>query len=221
MVEVVPAPIVKSKEEFFSKVLAAAPYVLRYQWDLMDGKFVQNSTFSDPSVLDELFLKLANLNPGLKIEADLMVEDPQNWIERLRHPGVDQLIFHFESKEKSQDWKNLLLHARALGFKVGIANEPETPLSEFSALLPLVDRYQAMGGRSGFGGQKFNPEVLPTIKKIRADFPLLPISVDIGVNPETIPQMVEAGVTILCAGSAIFGAEDIQKAIESLRNAAV
>lgn len=221
MVEVVPAPIVKTKEEFFSRVLAVAPFVSRYQWDIMDGKFVDNTTFSDPSSLDELFQNLENLNPNLKIEVDLMVADPQNWVERLRHPGIDQLIFHVESRPSQQDWQETFLHARALGFKVGIANEPETPLTSFSAFLPLVDRYQAMGGRSGFGGQEFNSSVLGTIRDIRKDFPHLPISVDIGVNRETVPEMVKAGVTILCAGSAVFGADDIGKAIESLKDAAV
>src|SRR3989344_5809886 len=213
MVEVVPSLLVNTREEFLQRFDLVASHVDRVQWDIMDGIFVDNTTFSDPLVLDEI--DKLGYNPPPKIEADLMVSDPANWIDRLHHPGVEQLIFHVES---SQDWEPIFAQARAVGFAIGLAAEPETPLAKYEKILEKVDRFQAMGGKSGFGGQKFNPAVLPTIKKIRADFPLLPISVDIGVNPETIPQMVEAGVTILCAGSAIFGAEDIQKAIESLRN---
>jgi ribulose-phosphate 3-epimerase len=77
-----------------------------------------------------------------------------------------------------------------------------------------------MGGKSGFGGQKFDPAVLETIRKVRAAFPDLPISVDIGATPQTAPQMVAAGATILCAGSAIFESEDIGGAIDDLKEAA-
>ncbi|MDP1710354.1 MAG: hypothetical protein Q8L46_00205, partial [candidate division WWE3 bacterium] len=113
--------------------------------------------------------------------------------------------------------KGLIEEARAAGFAVGIAAEPETPLEKFEKLLEKVDRFQAMGGKSGFGGQKFNPAVLETIKKVRGEFPHLHISVDIGVNPETAPAMIAAGADILVAGSAIFGAPDVAEAIESLR----
>jgi len=218
MAEIVPAILVKSKEEFIARILSAAPYVERVQWDIMDGVFVGNTTFSDPSVLDELYSRLAEVNSKLVIEADLMVSDPRKWVARLRHPGIDQLIFHAESIENQPDWEEIFLHARALGFRVGIATEPETPFDSFAGTLPLADRYQAMGGKSGFGGQEFNPAVLETIKLVRKRFPRLPISVDIGVNPETASRMIAAGATILCAGSAIFKAKDIRKAIESLRN---
>lgn len=217
MAEVIPAILVKSKEEFIGRINAVAPYVSRVQWDIMDGKQVDNVTFSDPAVLDELYRGLQKINPDLHIEADLMVSDPQNWVERLRHPGIDRLIFHVESKNNLRDWEDIFSHARSLGFKVGIANEPQTPLNFYLDLLPLVDRYQAMGGRSGFGGQEFNPAVLEAVKKVRKNFPRLPISVDIGVNQETAPEMVKAGVTILNAGSAIYKAENIRKAIQSLK----
>ncbi|MEX1068443.1 MAG: hypothetical protein WD940_01810 [Patescibacteria group bacterium] len=214
MAEIVPALLVNTRDDFLKKFDMVASHVDRVQWDIMDGIFVDNTTFSDPTVLDEI--DTLGYNPPPKIEADLMVSDPANWIERLHHPGVDQLIFHFESIQT--DPKGLFDQARRLGFAVGLAAEPETPLSSYSLLLSKVDRYQAMGGKSGFGGQKFNPAVLETIKKVRADFPQLPISVDIGVNTGTAPAMLEAGVTILVAGSAVFKSSDPAKEIESLRD---
>lgn len=216
MAEVVPAILVNSREEFLKRFDLVASHVDRVQWDIMDGIFVDNTTFADPSVLDGI--DALGYNPPPKIEADLMVSDPDNWIERLHHPGVDQLIFHVESAE---GWEPIFEQARARGFAIGLAAEPETPPSSYSNLLPLLDRFQAMGGKSGFGGQKFNPAVLETVKRVRENFPELPISIDIGVNVETVPEMIKAGVTILVAGSAIFKAEDIAEAIESLRNVPV
>ena len=216
MAEIVPSLLVNNREEFLRRFDLVASHVDRVQWDIMDGIFVDNTTFSDPTVLDEI--DKLGYNPPPKIEADLMVSDPANWDKRLHHPGVDQLIFHVESAE---DWEPIFAQARALGFAVGLAAEPETNLSSYSLLLSKVDRFQAMGGKSGFGGQNFNPAVLETIKEVRGKFPHLPISVDIGVNTETASAMIQAGVTILVAGSAIFKAEDTAEAIESLRNVSV
>jgi ribulose-phosphate 3-epimerase len=217
MAEVVPALLVNTREEFLKRFDLVASHVDRVQWDIMDGILVDNTTFSDPTVLDEI--DKLGYNPPPKIEADLMVSDPAKWIERLHHPGVDQLIFHIESIPANP--KGLFEQARLAGFKVGLAAEPETPLEKYEKLLEKVDRFQAMGGKSGFGGQKFHPAVLETIKTVRSRFSNLPISVDIGVNIETAPAMIQAGVTILVAGSAIFKAEDPAEAIESLRNVSV
>lgn len=210
MVEIVPAILVHSKDEFVERLKLVAPYVSRVQWDIMDGKFVDNTTFSDPSVLEDL-------KTTLRIEADLMVSNPRSWIELLNHPPVDQLIFHVES---AKNWEPIFEEARALGFSVGLASEPETPVDSFIKLLGKVDRYQAMGGRSGFGGQEFSPSVLENIRVVRERFPKLPISVDIGVNTETAPSMIEAGATILCAGSAIFKSDSVEEAIARLKKAA-
>uniref|UniRef100_A0A832E0Z9 Ribulose-phosphate 3-epimerase n=1 Tax=candidate division WWE3 bacterium TaxID=2053526 RepID=A0A832E0Z9_UNCKA len=217
MAEIVPALLVHNREEFLKRFDLVASHVDRVQWDIMDGIFVDNTTFSDPSVLDEI--DKLGYNPPPKIEADLMVSDPENWVERLHHPGVDQLIFHFESLGlPARSWEPIFTQVRSAGFAIGLAAEPETPLEEYEKLLEEVDRFQAMGGKSGFGGQKFNPAVLKTIKKVRGKLPHLSISIDIGVNIETAPAMLAAGTTILVAGSAIFEAEDIPNAIESLRN---
>lgn len=208
--QIIPAILVKTQEEFVERLKLVAPHVSRVQWDIMDGKFVDNVTFSDPSVLPTLDSKLS-------IEADLMVSDPENWVGRLRHPKVDQLIFHVEAKADAKEWPALFNKARAAGFEVGIASEPETPLDRFWDLLSGVDRFQAMGGRSGFGGQKFDPSVLKNIRKVRQSFPDLPISIDIGVNTETASKMVAAGATVLCVGSAIFESDNVEEAITKLK----
>lgn len=215
-IEVIPAILVKTREEFLERIRLVAPYVSHVQWDIMDGKFVKNVTFSDPLVLHSL--GEGGSGPIPAIEADLMVSDPQNWVQRLRHPGVDQLIFHVESIPANP--KGLFEQARAAGFKVGLAAEPETLLDSYRKILEKVDRFQAMGGRSGFGGQEFNPKVLETIRKVRKNFPHLSISVDIGVNAQTAPQIVAAGANILVAGSYIFESDNVETVIRTLERAA-
>ncbi len=211
--QIVPAILVKTQEEFVKRLELVAPHVSRVQWDIMDGKFVDNVTFSDPSVL-------STLGSEISIETDLMVSDPENWIQRLRHPKVDQLIFHVEAKADVKSWPALFNKARAAGFEVGIASEPGTPLDRFWDLLSEVDRFQAMGGRSGFGGQEFDLSVLENIKKVREGFPKLSISVDIGVNTETAPRMVAAGATVLCVGSTIFESDNVEEVIARLKEIA-
>lgn len=219
MIEIVPTILVKSSEEFAKRLRLVEPFVKRIQWDIADGVFVENTTFSDVSVLKDLDTKLP-------IEADLMVADPQNWIERLTplrqgsegqvDTRVDRLIFHVESTSEPEV---LIQDARLAGFKVGLTLDPDTPLKQVWDYLCEVDLFQAMGVKSGWGGQEFVPEVLDRIGEVRRSFPELPISVDGGVNAETASQAVAAGANILCAGSFIFDSDNIKEAIETLRNA--
>ena len=209
MIEVVPTILVKNQEEFEKRLRLVEPLVERVQWDIMDGVFVQNKTFSDASILKTLDSKLS-------IEADLMVADPQIWIDRLAGTAVDRLIFHIESTSEPEV---LIQDAKAAGFKAGLTLDPDTPLKQVRDYLGEVDLFQAMGVKSGWGGQEFVPSVLDRIGEVRRAFPKLKISIDGGVNAETAPQIVAAGANILCAGSYIFDSDNIEEAIETLRNA--
>ena len=209
MVEVVPTILVKSQEEFEKRLRLVEPYVERVQWDIIDGVFVENTAFSDVFVLKDLDTKLA-------IEADLMVADPQNWIERFLNTCVDRLIFHVESTSEPEV---LIQDAKTAGFKVGLTLDPDTPLKQIWDYLEEVDLFQAMGVKSGWGGQEFVPEVLDRIGEVRRSFPELDISVDGGINAETASQVIAAGASTLCAGSFIFDSDNIEEAIKTLRNA--
>lgn len=209
MVEVVPTILVKSRKEFEKRLRLVEPLVDRVQWDIMDGVFVENITFSDTSILKALDSKLS-------IEADLMVSDPQNWIERFAGTAVDRLIFHVESTSEPAV---LIQDAKAAGFKVGLTLDPDTPLKQVQDYLGEIGLFQAMGVKSGWGGQGFVPSVLDRIGEVRRSFPELPISVDGGVNAETAPEIVAAGANILCAGTFVFGAKNIEEAINQLKEA--
>lgn len=209
MVEIVPTILVKSQEEFEKRLRLVESLVERVQWDIADGVFVENTTFSDISVLKDLDTKLV-------IEADLMVADPQNWIERFVGTQVDRLIFHIESTSAPEV---LIQDAKTAGFRVGLTLDPDTPLKQVWDYLEKVDLFQAMGVRSGWGGQEFIPEVLDRVGEVRRSFPNLPISVDGGVNAETAPEIVAAGANILCAGSFIFDSDSIEEAVRTLKAA--
>jgi len=206
-VEIVPAILVDSFREFERRIQLVEPFVKRVQWDVMDGCFVDNATYSDVSFLEDLKTKLA-------IEADLMVCDPRRWLATFRGTLVDQLIFHVESTVGPE---LLIQDAKAAGFKVGLTLDPDTPLKQVRDCLGKIDLFQAMGVKSGFGGQEFIPSVLDRVAEVRRLYPSLPISVDGGVNAETAPRMVDAGANILCAGSFIFNSDNIGEAIHALR----
>jgi ribulose-phosphate 3-epimerase len=207
MVEVIPTILVKSQKEFKERFQLVKLLVERVQWDIMDGVFVENTTFSDEAVLKEL-----DIPP--RVEADLMVSDPQNWIRRFVESAVDRLVFHVESTAEPEA---LIEEAKAAGFEVGLTLDPATPLKQVWDCLPKLDLFQVMGVRSGWGGQEFVPEVLDKISKVRRAYPELPISVDGGVNNLTALEMVSAGATRLCAGSYIFNSDNIAEAILTLK----
>lgn len=209
MVEVVPTILVKSREEFEKRLRLVESLVERVQWDIMDGVFVQNTTFSDVSILQALSSKLS-------IEADLMVADPQNWINRFAGTCVDRLIFHIESTSAPEV---LIQDAKSAGFEVGLALDPDTPLKQVQDYLGKTNLFQAMGVKSGWGGQEFISSVLDRLGEVRRAFPKLDISVDGGVNAETAPEIVAAGANILCAGSFIFDSDNIEEVIHALEEA--
>jgi ribulose-phosphate 3-epimerase len=208
-VEVVPTILVESSDEFKRRFRRVEPFVGRVQWDIMDGIFVNNTTFSDVSVLKSLASKLP-------IEVDLMVSDPNNWIDRFINTQVDRLIFHVESTAEPEV---LIQEAKSAGFEVGLTLDPDTPFKQVREYLDELDIFQAMGVESGFGGQAFVPSVLDRIAEVRRLYPDLSISVDGGVNAESAPRMVAAGADALCAGSFIFDSDNIEEAVYALARA--
>lgn len=206
-VEVVPAILVHSFEGYKRRLSLVEGLVKTVQLDGMDGKFVPNQTFADAEMIKSAETPLA-------IEAHLMVEDPQNWIERYKEGPIKRLIFHIESTEAPEA---LIQGIKDGGFEVGVTLNPETSISRVWDHLPKVDLFQVMGVNPGFSGQEFQEVALSKISEARKEFPDLNISVDGGVNPQTAPRIIEAGANILCSGSFIFESGDVGKAIEELK----
>ena len=208
MVEIIPSILVKTKEEFLNKILAVENLTERVHLDIADGIFVPNMTISG-------FEEIESIETSLKIEAHLMVSKPENHIIRWLETQVDSLIFHIEATQKATE---VIEKAKEADRRIGVALNPETPISVLANFIDQIDFVHFMTVEPGFYGGKFVSAVIDKIKDFHYFYPDKPVEVDGGVTPDTAKQLVEAGTTQLVVGSYIWKAEDINKAIEKLKN---
>ena len=182
-------------------------------FDVMDGHFVPNITFGPD------MLKAVRPYTKLPIDVHLMVSQPGQWIKRYRDAGADVITFHVESDEKHLH--RVLQEVRALGCKGGVVLCPATPIESCIHLLPDCDLVLLMSVNPGFGGQSFIPETLNKIRALRKAIDERGLSTEIeidgGVNPETARACIDAGATILVAGSAVFKAPIPAEMVRTLR----
>jgi ribulose-phosphate 3-epimerase len=236
MIEIIPAIMPDTYEDFVTKAKRVHALVPLAQIDIMDGAFVKSKSwpYSEGGTRKEPhFVSLMAQDEGmpyweeLDYEIDLMIGEPEKHIDEWLPLGASRLIFHIESI------KNLELFfahdmwqegARDIGgekvVQLGLAINPDTPLDAIYPHIPQIDFVQCMGiAKIGYQGQPFDERVLGRINTLRVQYPNMPISVDGGVNMETAGLLKQAGATRLVAGSAIFGAEDASDAIEFLKTA--
>ncbi|MGI6224757.1 MAG: ribulose-phosphate 3-epimerase [Peptococcales bacterium] len=180
--------------------------------DIMDGHFVPNITFG-PGLIK-------SLRPHSKLffDAHLMIENPDAYVEDLKKAGCDLITIHVET---AKHLHRSIEHIKSYGLKVGVSLNPATPLASLEYVLENLDLVLIMSVNPGFGGQKFIPQVLPKIKALKEmiverDLNTY-IQVDGGINAETALLVVNAGANVLVAGSYVFGSENREKAINSLK----
>lgn len=180
--------------------------------DVMDGRFVPNLTFGAPVV--------KKIRPHTKMFFDchLMVENPENYIEDFVAAGADMLVVHVEA---TKHLHRTIQHIHEKGIKAGVALNPATSLSTIEEILPYVDMVLIMSVNPGYGGQAFIPTMIEKITRLKKMVAKqgreILIQVDGGINPKTAQQVVEAGADVLVAGSFIYGAKDIKKAVMELK----
>jgi ribulose-phosphate 3-epimerase len=178
---------------------AEAAGVDRVQIDVMDGRFVPNITFG------AVVVKCLRPVTRLQLEAHLMVQPPEDFIEPIARAGADTIIVH---QEATPHLHRAIQHIHNLGKKAGVALNPSTPANLLSEVLESLQLVLVMTVNPGFGGQEFIPETLRKIKQVRTM--LLErgvnceVEVDGGINLQTAPQVVEAGADVLVAGTAVF-----------------
>jgi len=184
----------------------------RFQVDVMDGRFVPNITFGA--------LAIESLRPltRLTIEAHLMVEPPEDFIERFAKAGADTIIVH---QEATPHLHRAIQRIHHLGKKAGVAINPSTPASTLSEILGSVQLVLVMTVNPGFGGQDFIPETLNKIRQIRNAIQErgldCEIEADGGINHQTARLVVEAGANVLVSGTAVFDSkEGVSAAIQGL-----
>jgi ribulose-phosphate 3-epimerase len=178
--------------------------------DVMDGHFVPNLTFGPKMVAD---LRKATRLP---LDVHLMIERPEDWVDRYAEAGATYLTIHVEA---SADVRRTLAAIRARGVRPGLTLNPETSVDAMLADLDLVDLALVMSVHPGFGGQKFIEGALDKVASIRKAIDerhlAAELEVDGGIKPENAARIVAAGATVLVAGSAIF--EDPDGPVAALR----
>jgi ribulose-phosphate 3-epimerase len=158
---------------------------------------------------------------ALYLDCHLMITDPGEYLEAFAQAGAQGVTVHAELG----DLDHVIAETRALGMRIGLAANPDTDFEALDRYLDAVDLVLCMTVFPGFGGQAFMPEVLPKIAAVRRAIDerglACELEVDGGIDVATTPAVVEAGATILVAGSAIFGAADPLAAANELRAAAL
>lgn len=207
MIEIVPAILVKTREELEQRFKEVEPYVDRIQIDIMDGKFVPNKTIQPEDMKD--------FKTNLVKEAHLMVNDNEKYVEDFLNLGFDLIIVHYES---CKDIPGIIKKVKERGKKIALAINPPTPLLVIKDYLNDLDMVLIMTVNPGFSGQGFDSSVLSKIRELRGMKRDLDIEVDGGIKVGTVKLAAKAGANIFASCSGIYKFEDKKKAIEALKN---
>ena len=183
--------------------------------DVMDGHFVPNITIGP-----EVIKKLRPLTKKV-FDVHLMIAPVDNFIKEFADAGSDIITFH---PEATKDIEKTIALIKSKGKKVGVSLKPNSQVELIEKFLEKVDLVLIMSVEPGFGGQKFMPEVLDKVKKIKEIITRKKLNVDIeidgGINFNNSQKAKDAGVNILVSGSTIFkeNGGDLKKNIELLRS---
>ena len=180
--------------------------------DVMDGNFVPNISFGFPII--------GSIRPKTDkvFDCHLMVVDPERYVTAYAQAGADIVTIHVEATKHIH---GAIQKIKAAGMKAGVVINPGTPVEALIPVLALVDQVLIMTVNPGFGGQKFIESSIKKVQRLRQlidrEGSKALIEVDGGVQAETAPRLVEAGVDILVSGSYVFKAADPKATIHSLK----
>jgi len=177
--------------------------------DVMDGHFVPNLTIGAPVV------KAIRKVTDLIFDVHLMISEPDRYIDDFIKAGADIITVHLESEGNTKDQ---ILRIKKGGVKAAVAVKPNTPVEELLDLLPMLDMALVMTVEPGFGGQALIPSALDKVRRLRREidekrYPC-EIQVDGGVTLENAGELRRTGVDIIVAGSAVFGAADVEATVK-------
>jgi ribulose-phosphate 3-epimerase len=182
--------------------------------DVMDAHFVPNLTIGPPVVAS------LRRHSGLFFDCHLMMTDPGRYLGAFKDAGADSVTVHVEIGGTEA----LLEQVRALGVRVGLAANPDTPFAAIEPFLDRVDLVLCMTVFPGFGGQEFMAEVMDKVRAVRAAVDQRGLGVDVevdgGIDEETATVAAAAGANVFVAGSAVFGHDAPWEAVDAIRRGA-
>ncbi len=171
----------------------------RIHIDVMDGRFVPNISMG-PFIVEAI-----NSLTDLPLEAHLMIEEPDRYVGVFMDAGADVIIVH---QENTPHLHRVVQSVRERGIQAGVALNPATPAHVLDEIIDELDLVLVMSVNPGFSGQRFIDSVLPKIRQVRGTITdrglECDLEVDGGVNADTAPGAVSAGVNILVAATAVF-----------------
>ncbi|WP_122628855.1 ribulose-phosphate 3-epimerase [Lucifera butyrica] len=180
--------------------------------DVMDGHFVPNISIGAPVVA--AIQKVTKL----PLDVHLMIANPGKFLDSFIQAGANIITVHAEA---DCHLHRLIQQIKSAGVRAGISLNPSTSLTVLEEVLPDIDMVLIMSVNPGFGGQSFIASSLNKITRLKNMIEERHLQVDIevdgGINSQTAPQVIKAGANILVAGSAVYGAPDISRAIRELR----
>jgi ribulose-phosphate 3-epimerase len=182
--------------------------------DVMDGHFVPNLTIGPPVI------KALRKRCSIKFDVHLMISPVHKYIEAYADAGADIITIHPEATENLEE---SISKIKSLNKKVGVSLNPESKIELITNYLEKIDLVLIMSVNPGFGGQKFMPEVLDKVKKLKdiksKNNMNFDIEIDGGINFDNCQSAIEAGANILVSGTTIFKSNngDIKKNINLLK----
>ena len=193
------------------KSIEMADYV---HFDVMDGHFVPNLTFG-PDVL-----RAIKATTDVPVDAHLMISNPDEMTRLYVEAGADMVSFHLEATNHAL---RIVSYLRESGVRPAVAINPATPVCMLDSIIEDVDMVLVMTVNPGFGGQKFIPNSVAKVAKVRAlakEHCVSPmIEVDGGVSEQNAGQICAAGANVIVAGSAVFKKDDRAAAIRAIKDA--
>jgi len=199
-----------------NEILKVAQFSDLLHLDVMDGKFVPNSTFSFEEAKEIIGYS------ELPVDVHLMIEQADRYAIDYIQTGAFSITVHFEACE---DPLNVLRSIRKSGKRVGLAIKPNTQITAIENFLDEIDMLLVMTVEPGFGGQSFIEGMVPKIEKAREwlrekELTDTWLQVDGGINLETIQIARKAGADTFVAGSVVYKSEDPAATIQKLRKLA-
>jgi ribulose-phosphate 3-epimerase len=183
--------------------------------DVMDNHFVPNLTFGP-----QMVGRIQAVSP-IPLDVHLMISDADRWAPGYAELGAFSVTFHAEA---TTDPVALARRLREIGARAGVAVKPGTPIEPYLELLPEFDQLLVMTVEPGFGGQSFMGDMMTKVSAARSAIDAAGVDVwlqvDGGIALETIGRAAEAGADTFVAGSAVYGAADVEAAVDDLRAAA-